>query len=131
MNTHTRSIVGLGKSGLMAIAILTAGTITTSSAQDNIPAVPTPTFNGLFSPTAADRFFETGRNNFEREIDFVNDSEDRFSDDLLQLDPELVQQMKENPSTQNTWQSDRRAQFELFSPLLALSPFIIAISLKL
>lgn len=114
MNTHTRFIIGLRKSGLIAIA-LTIGAITATSAQDNLPAAPTPdftpAFNGLFSPTAAERFFETGRNNFEREIDFVNDSEDHFSDDLLQLDPELVQQMKENPSTQNTWQSDRRAQF--------------------
>lgn len=111
MNTHTRSIIGLGKSGFIAIA-LTLAAITTSSAQNNIPAAQTPnftpTFNGLFSPTAADRFFETGRNNFEREIDSVIDSEDRFSDDLLQLDPELVRQMKENKSTQNIEQSDRR-----------------------
>lgn len=111
MNTHTRSIIRLGKSGLTAIAIITIGTITTSSAQNNIPAVQTPTFNGLFSPTAAQRFFETGRNNFEREIDSVINSKDRFSDDLLKLDRGLVEQMKENSSTQNTWQSNLQPKF--------------------
>lgn len=110
MNANIQSIIGLGKSGFIAIAIITVGAITTS-AQDNIPAVQTPSFNGLFTPTAAQRFFETGRNNFEREIDSIINSEDRFSDDLLQLDRELVEQMKENPSTQNIRQSNRQPKF--------------------
>lgn len=113
MNTHTRSIIRLGKSGFIAIAF-TISTIITSSAQNNIPAAQTPdftpTFNGLFSPTAADRFFETGRNNFEREIDSVIDSEDRFSNELLQLDPELIEQIQEDKSTQNT-QHNRQPKF--------------------
>ena len=113
MNTHIQSIIGLGKSGLIAIAIA-IGATTASSAQNNIPAARTPnftsTFNGLFSPTAAQRFFETGRNNFEREIDFLIDSEDRFNNELLHLNPELVQQLKENRSTQDT-EGDRQSQF--------------------
>ena len=109
MNTNIWSIIGLGKSGLIAIAI-TIGAITNSSAQNN-PPVQTPNINGLFTPTAAQRFFETGRNNFEKEIDSVIDSEDSFSKDLLQLNPELVEQMKETSSTQDTEQSNRQLKF--------------------
>ena len=109
MNTNIQSIIGPGKSGLMAIAI-TIGAITTSSAQNN-PPVQTPNINGLFLPTAAQRFFETGRNNFEKEIDSIIDSEDRFNKDILQLNPELVEQMKETRSTQDTEQSNRRSKF--------------------
>lgn len=103
MNFNIQSVVGLGKSGLMTIAII-IGTTTTPSAQ-NISRLQNSTFNGLFTPTAAQKFFETGRNNFEREIDSVIDSEDRFSNDILQLE-EAIKQMKETNSIQNAQQNN-------------------------
>lgn len=97
MNYKIQSAVELGKSVIVAFAVITMGTITTSSAQNNIP-------NGLFSPTAAQRFFEVGRKEFERERDFLidsedylilNDSEDDSETNLLQLDSEAIEQIKE------------------------------------
>ena len=49
--------------------------------------------NGLFTPTQSERFFQAGREDFEREIDIFNHPELYPSEDLLQIDPELVGQM--------------------------------------
>lgn len=72
----------------------------TTQAQSNIPIVSNSTLNGLFTPTAAQRFFEAGRDDFEREIKFVTNSETYFNGDLLQIDEELLEQIKENESLQ-------------------------------
>ena len=56
--------------------------------------------NGLFTPTQSDRFFQAGREDFEREVEFFNHPERYFKDDLLHIDPELIEQMnlpKEKP----------------------------------
>ena len=100
MNINLPSVIELGKSGLIAIAVIVS-TITTAKAQNNLPPVEN-TLNGLFSPTAAQRFFETGRIVFEREIDFISDSENYFNDDILQLDEEeLREPIEEIPQIQN------------------------------
>lgn len=100
MNINLPSVIELGKSGLIAIALIVS-TITTAKAQNNLPPVEN-TLNGLFTPTAAQRFFETGRINFEKEIDFVTDSENYFNGDILQLDEEeLRKPIEENKQFQN------------------------------
>ena len=49
--------------------------------------------NGLFTPTQSERFFQKGREDFEREVNLFTHSEKHFSDDLLQIDPKLIEQM--------------------------------------
>ena len=50
--------------------------------------------NGLFSPTEAERFFQEGRRKFEQEITILQSSQYSFSDDILQIDPELLKPQK-------------------------------------
>ena len=49
--------------------------------------------NGLFTPTQSERFFQAGRENFEREIEIFTHPEKYWRDDLLQIDPKLIEQM--------------------------------------
>ena len=107
MNTNIQSVIELGKFNLIAIAVMIS-TITTAKAQNNLPPLQNNTsqvpntLNGLFTPTAAQRFFETGKIYFEREIDFVSDSENYFNGDILQLDEEeLKEPIEEIQQIQN------------------------------
>lgn len=93
MNPNRQSVIELRQFSLIAIAVIVS-TMTTAKAQNNIPQVEN-TLNGLFSPTAAQRFFETGKIDFEREIDFVTDSENYFNSDILQLDEEELRELIE------------------------------------
>ena len=50
--------------------------------------------NGLFTPTQSERFFQAGREDFERrEVEFLNHPEIYLKDDLLQMDSELLEQI--------------------------------------
>jgi hypothetical protein len=105
VNINLLSVTELGKFCLTTIALFIS-TITTAKAQNNLPPVEN-TLNGLFSPTAAQRFFETGKVDFEREIDFVSDSENYFNDDILQLDKEeLREPIEEIKQIQNIEQNN-------------------------
>ena len=66
----------------MSIAIASA------QAQTNSPVI-----DGLFTPTQSQRFFEAGREGFTREVEILNYSEDYLGEDLLQIDPALIEQM--------------------------------------
>lgn len=95
-------IIWFRKSWFFAIAFWLFPVLSaTTQAQNNIPEIPNSTFNGLFSPNAAQRFFEAGREDFEREIKFVTNSEGYFNGDLLEIDEKLMKQMKKKASLQN------------------------------
>lgn len=49
--------------------------------------------NGLFTPTQSERFFQDGRENLEREIKIFTHPEKYLRDDLLQIDPESLEQV--------------------------------------
>lgn len=57
------------------------------------------TVNSLFTPTSADRFFQEGREQFEEEIQLDRDK--YFDSNLLTIDEELLQEIKENQPTQD------------------------------
>jgi hypothetical protein len=59
-------------------------------AEDNVDV---QALNGLFTPTEATRFFQAGREDFAREVEIFNHSERYLRDDLLQINPELIEQM--------------------------------------
>ena len=88
--------VNLIESVFIAVVLVLITAIATAKAQDSSPRIPNsnPTLNGIFSPTAADRFFEAGREDFAKEIDFLRDSDKYFNDDLLKFDEELIEQMQ-------------------------------------
>jgi hypothetical protein len=45
---------------------------------------------GLFTPTNSQRFFEAGRNQFEREIQNLRERDNYAPEDLLQINPEVL-----------------------------------------
>ena len=57
--------------------------------------------NGLFTPTQSERFFEAGREDFEREIEIFTHPERYLREDLLQIDPELRDRLNEYPEPTN------------------------------
>ena len=49
--------------------------------------------NGLFTPTQSERFFQAGKKYFEREVEIFSHPERYSKDDMLHIDPELIEQM--------------------------------------
>ncbi|MGV2826725.1 hypothetical protein [Myxosarcina sp. GI1(2024)] len=99
----------------IATAIILVGAIATVKAQDNLSRVRDSSFNGLFTPTAAQRFYETGRKDFEREADFLAAPKRYLIRDILQIDPELQEQIRENkpigqPQPDNFYELDIEIQ---------------------
>ncbi len=88
----------------IAIVLMLAGD--TAKAQDRLVNVDGFVLNGLFTPTAAQRFFETGRENFDREARILEDPERYFAGDILQIDPEVIEEMKQNQSPSGLWDDD-------------------------
>lgn len=68
--------------------------------------------HGLFTPTQSERFFQAGRENFEQEIEIFNHPERYLRDDVLQITPELIDQMKE-PRQSEDFTLDN-VQYELY-----------------
>ena len=71
--------------------------------------------NGLFTPTQASRFFEAGREDFAREVEIFNHPERYLSDDLLQIDPEIIEQMDRSREFPDFTQEN--VQFQLFQDM--------------
>ena len=89
MKTNTSGFVfNWFNSSLLAIAIVLLAAITTAKAEIYFDVI-----NGLFTPTQSDRFFQAGREDFEREIELFTHPERYRSNDLLQIDPELIEQI--------------------------------------
>lgn len=55
----------------------------TAKAQNTLPNFNQSTFNALFTPTAADRFFEVGREQMEREAEILANPERYSREDIL------------------------------------------------
>ncbi len=92
----------------LAVAIVILAAITTAKAQDSFNMI-----NGLFTPTQADRFFQAGRKDFEKEVERFNYPESYSGDDLLQIDPELIEQMNRPQQIPDFGASN--CQYELYS----------------
>ena len=105
MKTNTLHVFRSFKSVIMAIALVLMVTDAPVKAQAKITESENfnSTVNGLFTPTAAQRFFERGRNDFARETRILEDSERYFDEELLQIDPKIIQQMKLNKTSLKLW----------------------------
>ena len=70
---------------LLAIVLVLFGAMRTALAQQTIPDLNQADVNGLFTPTSAQRFFDEGRNNLEREAEILTHPERYSGRDLLQI----------------------------------------------
>ena len=73
------------KSLAIAIVLVVLGATATAKAQNTVPQIPDSVLNGLFTPTSADRFFEEGRRNLEREAEILVNPEHYHRESLLQI----------------------------------------------
>ncbi|MDJ0572310.1 MAG: hypothetical protein QNJ53_25150 [Pleurocapsa sp. MO_192.B19] len=86
MKTNTLHFVSFFCTSLaMAIALVIVGAMGTGKAQNNVPLLDESIVNGLFTPTSAQRFFEEGRRNMEREAQILQDPEHYFGEGILQI----------------------------------------------
>lgn len=97
MNNTLLLMANLSKFLGIAVFISLLGTIAIE-AQENPPQLQNSAVNGLFTPTAAQRFYEAGIKDFERKADFLIHPERHLSENILQIDPELIRQIKQNKS---------------------------------
>lgn len=100
------SVINLLETSVISSAIILLGAIATAEAQDSIPNLEDFNFNGLFTPTSTQRFFEAGRKDFEEEIDFLTNPDRYFNGELLQIDLELIEQNEENKPFPDLRQDD-------------------------
>lgn len=83
------------------ILLVFGGKILKTNAQESHLNNLNSSLNGLFSPNATERFFREGREDFDREIEIINNPEIYFDDNLLQIDEELIEQIRENQQKKN------------------------------
>ncbi len=83
--------------GLMAFFLI--GTMDTAFAQKNVPSINQSVLNGLYSPTAAETFFEEGRRKFERETKILSNPQRYQPKDILQNNPIDIKIIEETPQT--------------------------------
>ena len=98
----------------MVIVILTA--MTTAKAQNDIDLNMT---KGLFTPTESQRFFQEGREDFAQEVRIFLHPERYLNGDILQINPELRQQMNQKQQAANF--TAENSQYQLYSDRLKIN----------
>ena len=83
----------------IAIALILVGATGTAKAQNAVPRLDEFDSNGLFTPTSAQRFFERGRLNLEREEEILNDPEHYFGEGILQINSIDIKVIEETGSS--------------------------------
>ena len=90
MKTNNKDFVFSWLNTLLVAVIMGFLTVLAVKAESNFNF---DVLNGLFTPTQSERFFQAGRENFEREVEIFNHPERYLEDDLLHIDPKLIEQM--------------------------------------
>ena len=109
MKTDNRNFVFSWFNTLLVAAVIGFLTVWAVKAENNIDF---DVVDGLFTPTQADLFFEVGRGKIEREVEIFNHPERYLSDDLLKIDPEIIEQMDRSRKLPDF--SQENAPFRLF-----------------
>ena len=96
MQINTLSLATSSWKFIVTNLFITLFSIMPTQAQNLTPRIKNmdSTVNGLFTPTAADLFFQEGRENFEEEIKL--NRQNNFDIDLLKIDEELLKEQEEN-----------------------------------
>lgn len=92
MKTNRKSLAVNCFNTLVLAVIIGILTAIAAKAQDHLNF---ELLNGLFTPTESERFFQAGREDFEREIAILNHPERYLSGDVLQIDPKIIKQMNQ------------------------------------
>lgn len=98
MKTNTLHSISIFCSSLaIAIFLVIISAMSTAKAQNTLPNnLNQSTLNGLFTPTAADRFFEQGRRQMQEEAKILDNPERYHGDGILQinsLDMNIIDEM--------------------------------------
>ena len=109
MKTSNKSLIHSSLETLLLAIVMGILTAWAAKAEDNFNF---NVLNGLFTPTESERFFQAGREDFEREVEMFNHPERYLSDDLLKINPELIEQMDRSREFPDF--SQESIQFQLF-----------------
>ncbi len=125
MKIHTLHFVSLGciskaigfatAWSAIACTLVIVGAMGTVKAQNNVPSINQFVLNGLFTPTSAQRFFEEGRRNIEREAQILEDPEHYFGEGILLIntvDIELIKETGETKPIDNWTEDNLRYEFD-------------------
>jgi hypothetical protein len=100
MKTNTLHFVSFFcTSEAIALVLVIVGAMGTALAQNTVPKFNESIVNGLFTPTSAQRFFEEGRRDMEREIEILAHPERYKSEGILQLNTIDIKIIEETGST--------------------------------
>ena len=99
MKTNIQHFVSSFCTSLVLVGILvTWGAMGRTLAQNTLPTPNQSDLNGLFTPTSSQRFFEEGRQKFEREVEILTNPERYYGGSLLQIntiDIEIIDEEEE------------------------------------
>jgi hypothetical protein len=76
---------------LLAVEIVVL-TVISAKAQDNFNF---DVLNGLFNPNQSTEFFQAGRDSFEQQLEFFTHPQKYLDNDLLRIDPKLLEQINQ------------------------------------
>ena len=108
MKADNREFVFSWFNTLLVAVIIGLLTVLAANAENNFDF---DMLNGLFSPRQSERFFQAGREDFEREVEIFNHPERYLRDDLLHIAPELIEQMDRSREFSDF--SQEKSQFKL------------------
>ena len=108
MRTNKDFVHSCFETFLLALVIGVLGVLA-AKAQENVDV---EALNGLFTPTESTRFFQAGRVDFEREVEIFNHPERFLGNNLLQINPELIEQM--DRFGQSVDFRSQRGEYELY-----------------
>ena len=100
MKTNTLHFVSFFSTSLaIAYTLVIIGTTGTAKAENTVPNLNQSVLSGLFSPTAAERFFEEGRHKIEREAQILVHPERYKREDILQINTIDIKKIEETRET--------------------------------
>ncbi len=110
MKTNILRFVSFFSTSLaIAIALVIIGAMSTAKASNNTSIPRTPpnirpsVLNGLFSPTASERFLEEGRRKMEREAEVLVHPERYKREGILKIDTTKIKKIEEIQEKEPTY----------------------------
>ncbi|MBE9048572.1 hypothetical protein IQ255_30050 [Pleurocapsales cyanobacterium LEGE 10410] len=99
MKTHTTIVFSWFNSLAIAVMIVLVAAIKTAEGENYSNAfeslsIPDNVINGLFTPNQSQRFFQAGREAFEREVEIFSHPERYSREDLLEIAPDAIKRIE-------------------------------------
>lgn len=89
-----KTLFQLAKATTIAFTVIALNGGTSTAAE--VEVLPNPVTSGLYNPTAPQRFFEEGRNRFEREIHLLRQRQRSSGEPVLRISDELPEKVNED-----------------------------------